>query len=80
MLGAAHAEDGLAVEAAQMGEMGVEFLLLEGQFELLGCRVCVVGGGGVVGVEEVEDGEGLGAGEGGGVEDGLEGGIGDEGG
>ena len=56
------------------------FLLLEGQFELLGCRVCVVGGGGVVGVEEVEDGEGLGAGEGGGVEDGLEGGIGDEGG
>lgn len=34
----------------------------------------------MVGVEEVEDGEGLGAGEGGGVEDGLEGGVGDEGG
>lgn len=33
-----------------------------------------------MGVEEVEDSEGLGAGEGGGVEDGLEGRVGDEGG
>lgn len=76
MLGAAHAEDGFAVQAAEVREVGVEFLLLEGELELLSCWVCVVGC--VMGVEEVEDGEGLGAGEGGGVEDGLEGGVGDE--
>ena len=34
----------------------------------------------MVGVEEVEDGEGLGSGEGGGLEDGLEGRVGYEGG
>ena len=78
LLGAAHAQDGFTVQAAEVREVGVESLLLEREFELLGRWVCVVGG--VVGVEEVEDGEGLGAGEGGGVEDGLEGGVGDEGG
>ena len=78
LFGAAHAEDGFAVQAAEVRQVGVELLLLEGEFELLGCWVCVVGG--VVGIEKVEDGEGLGTGEGGGVEDGSEGGIGDEGG
>lgn len=77
LLGAAHAQDGFTVQAAEVREVGVESLLLERELELLGCWVCVVGG--VVGVEEVKDGEGLGAGEGGGVEDGLEGGFGDEG-
>ena len=76
LFGAAHAEDGFAVQAAEVRQVGVELLLLEGEFELLGCWVCVVGG--VVGIEKVEDGEGLGAGEGGGVEDGLEGRVGDE--
>jgi len=78
LLGAAHAQDGFTVQAAEVGEVGVEFLLLEREFELLGCWVCVVGG--VMGVEEVKNGERLGAGEGGGVEDGLEGGMGDDGG
>lgn len=36
LLGAAHAEDGFAVQAAEVGEVGVEFLLLEGEFECLG--------------------------------------------
>jgi hypothetical protein len=32
LLGAAHAEDGFAVEATEVCEVGVEFLLLEGEF------------------------------------------------
>ena len=32
LLGAAHAQDGFAVQAAEVREVGVEFLLLHGEF------------------------------------------------
>ena len=73
---AAHANDGLAVEAAEVREVGVEDFLLLGELEELGFRG-FLGVGGVKGVDEGENGKALLADFRGGLEDGKEEGIGD---
>ena len=73
LFGVSDSEDGFAVEAAKLGEVGVEDLLLLGEFEE--CGIGVFRGGLVAIIDQVEDGEALLARLGGGVEDGEEEGV-----
>jgi len=76
LLGLAHAKDGAAVQAADLGEVGVEELLLLRELELGFARWWGVRGERVC-VQEVEQGDALLAREVGGGEDGSEEGVGD---